>query len=139
MELAPAVERTFVEGGIILLKYFLDVSEEEQEKRFQRRVNDPLRQWKLSPIDLPSRSRWYDYSHARDEMLEATDTKFAPWYVLRSDDKKRARLNCISHFLSLIPYEIVKREKVELPGRSKKAAYDDQAALAERTFVPEKY
>ena len=139
LDLCPQIEEVFVSGGIQLIKYWLEVSNDEQKRRFEARITDPLRQWKLSPIDLPSRSRWYDYSRARDEMLEATDTKSAPWYVLRSDEKKRARLNCISHFLSLIPYEIVKREKVELPGRSKKNAYDDQAALAERTFVPEKY
>jgi polyphosphate kinase len=90
-------------------------------------------------MDLPSRSRWYDYSHARDKMLEATDTTYAPWYILRSDNKKQARLNCISHLLSLIPYEKVAQEKVKLPRRSKKGAYDDQASLEGRNFVPEKY
>ena len=139
LELCPEVERYIVDGGIILLKYWLEVSNEEQERRFQARIKDPLRQWKLSPMDLPSRSRWYEYSRARDEMLEATDTKHAPWYIVRSDDKKRARLNCISHLLSQIPYKKLPREKVELPERSKKGAYDDQAALKGRRFVPEKY
>ncbi len=112
---------------------------EEQERRFQARIEDPLRQWKLSPMDLPSRERWYDYSRARDRMLEATDTKHAPWNIVRSDDKKRARLNCISHLLSQIPYEKVPHEKVKLPKRSKKGAYDDQASLKGRRFVAEKY
>jgi polyphosphate kinase 2 len=139
LELCPQVEGFIVGGGMQLIKYWLEVSNEEQKRRFEARINDPLRQWKLSPVDLPSRSRWYDYSRARDKMLEATDTKAAPWYILRSDDKKRARLNCISHLLSLIPYERVEREKVKLPGRAKKGAYDDHATLKGRTFVPEKY
>jgi polyphosphate kinase 2 len=135
----PDVEKYIVEGGIILIKYWLEVSNEEQEKSFLARISDPLRQWKLSPMDLPSRSRWYDYSRARDAMLEATDTDFAPWHIVRSDDKKRARLNCISHLLSQIPYEKLPQEKVELPERSTKDAYDDEATLAGRRFVPEKY
>jgi polyphosphate kinase 2 len=139
LELCPEVEKYIVEAGIILVKYWLEVGNDEQERRFQARITDPLRQWKLSPVDLPSRTRWYDYSRARDRMLAVTDTKIAPWYIVRSDDKKRARLNCISHFLSLIPYKRVKREKVELSGRSKKGAYDDQAALEGRRFVPEKF
>jgi hypothetical protein len=98
-----------------------------------------MRQWKLSPVDLPSRSRWYSYSRARDEMFDATDRDYAPWYVVNSDDKKRARLNCISHLLSAIPYQETKREKVKLPKRSSKGAYDDKAALENRRFVPEKY
>jgi polyphosphate kinase 2 len=139
LERCPLFEKFVVANGILLLKYWLEVSNEEQARRFQARIDDPLRQWKLSPVDLPSRSRWYDYSRARDSMLEATDTEFAPWYIVRSDDKKRARLNCISHLLSLIPYEKPPREKVKLPDRSKKGAYDDQATLEGRRFVPEKY
>ena len=139
LELAPQVEKFVVDGGIQLIKYWLEVGNDEQSRRFEARITDPLRQWKLSPVDLPSRSRWYDYSRARDRMLEATDTKAAPWYILRSDDKKRARLNCISHLLSLVPYKKVAREKVKLPGRDKKGAYDDQATLKGRKFVPEKY
>ena len=123
------------EAGIILIKYWLEVSNEEQERRFEARVDDPLRQWKLSPIDLPSRERWYDYSRARDRMLEATDTKHAPWYLVRSDDKKRARLNCITHLLSLIPYKKLPREKIKIPKRTNKGKYDDQATLKGRTFV----
>ena len=139
LDLCPEIERYIVDGGILLLKYWLEVSNEEQEKRFLARINDPIRQWKLSPMDLPSRSRWYEYSRARDEMLKATDTKHAPWHILRSDDKKRARLNCIAHLLKQIPYKAVPQEKIELPKRSKKGAYDDQAALKGRNFVAEKY
>jgi len=139
LQLCPVVERWIVQSGILLLKYWLDVSNEEQQRRFEARIDDPIRQWKLSPIDLPSRSRWYDYSRARDKMLEATDTEDAPWHILRSDDKKRARLNCIAHILSQIPYKKVPREKVELPKRSTKGAYDDQATLQARRFVPDKY
>jgi polyphosphate kinase len=139
LELCPQVERYVTDGGIVLLKYWLEVSNKEQERRFVARINDPLRQWKLSTMDMPSRSRWYDYSRARDRMLDATDSKHAPWYVLRSDDKERARLNCISHLLSRIPYKKLKRDKVKLPKRSKKGAYDDQTTLESRRFVPEKY
>jgi polyphosphate kinase 2 len=139
LELCPEIERYIVDGGITLIKYWLEVGNEEQEKRFAARIKDPLRQWKLSPIDLPSRERWYDYSRARDQMLAATDTKLAPWYIVRSDDKKRARLNCISHLLGLIPYKKVKKPKIKLPERSHKGAYDDQAALKGRRFVPETY
>ncbi len=137
LERCPEIERYIIEGGIILLKYWLEVSNEEQERRFLARINDPLRQWKLSPMDLPSRSRWYDYSRARDEMLEATDTEHAPWHILRSDDKKGARINCITHLLGQIPYKTIKQEKIRLPKCSEKAAYDDQATLNERHFVPE--
>ncbi len=139
LEVCPQVEKYAVDAGILLIKYWLEVGNAEQKRRFEARINDPLRQWKLSPVDLPSRSRWYDYSHARDVMLEATDTKVAPWYILHSDDKRRARLNCISHFLSLIPYKEVPRDNVKLPNRDKKGAYDDQATLKGRNFVPEQY
>ena len=139
LEICPQVEKYLVDSGIILIKYWLEVSNDEQKRRFEARIEDPLRQWKLSPIDLPSRSRWYDYSKARDAMLQATDTKHAPWYILHSDDKKRARLNCITHLLSLIFYKKIKRKKVTLPNRAKKGAYDDQASLKRRKFVEEKY
>ncbi|MCC7153570.1 MAG: polyphosphate kinase 2 [Bryobacterales bacterium] len=139
LELCPLVERFMVESGIILVKYWLEVSNAEQERRFKARIEDPLRQWKLSPMDLPSRARWYDYSQARDLMLKKTDTKHAPWSIVLSDDKKRARLNCIAHLLSQAPYEKLKREKVKLPDRSKKGAYDDRASLKGRNFIPEKY
>jgi polyphosphate kinase 2 len=139
LENCPVVERFIVEGGTKLVKIWLEVGDEEQDRRFAARVEDPLRQWKLSPMDLPARSKWYEYSLARDRMLEATDTDYAPWYVLRSDDKRRARLNCIAHILEQIPYERIEREQVELPERSKKHAYDDQATLAGRRFVREVY
>lgn len=139
LEVCPDVEKYMVDSGIILIKYWLEVSDEEQERRFRARIEDPLRQWKLSPMDLPSRSKWYHYSRARDAMLEATDTKRAPWYILRSDDKKRARLNCIAHLLSQIPYEPLPQDKIDLPPRSEKNAYDDQASLKSRRFVTDKY
>jgi len=139
LELCPVFERYVAASGILLLKFWLEVSDKEQEKRFRARIEDPLRKWKLSPVDLPSRSRWYEYSRARDMMLEATDTDAAPWHIVRSDDKKRARLNCIAQLLSLIPYRNAPREKVKLPKRSTKHAYDDQASLEGRRFVPEKY
>jgi polyphosphate kinase 2 len=139
LERCPDIEKYIIEGGIILIKYWLEVSNEEQERRFQARIEDPLRQWKLSPMDLPARTRWYDYSRARDAMLEATDSKHAPWYILRSDDKKRARLNCIAHLLSQIPYKKLPQEKVTLPKRPTKGSYDDQATLKGRNMIPEKY
>jgi polyphosphate kinase 2 (PPK2 family) len=128
-----------VDTGIILIKYWMEVGKKEQERRFDARINDPLRQWKLSPMDLESFRRWYEYSRARDLMLKATDTKHAPWHIVDSDDKKRARLNCVSHLLSKIPYGKVPREKVKLPKRKNKDAYDDQAPLKGRHYVPVKY
>src|SRR5262249_2807148 len=128
-----------VSGGIQLIKIWLEVNDKEQKRRFEERIADPLRQWKLSPMDLPSRSRWFEYSRARDIMLDATDRKFAPWFILPSDDKKRARLNCLGHSLDLIPYKKVPRQEVKLPKRSMKGAYDDQASLKARKFVEEKY
>ena len=139
LERCPMFEKFLVADGIHLIKYWLEVSNEEQARRFEARIDDPLRQWKLSPVDLPSRSRWYDYSRARDMMFEATDTDFAPWHIVRSDDKKRARLNCISHLLSVIPYKKIPREKVKLPDCSKKDAYDDYASIQNRRFIPETY
>ena len=139
IELCPRFESHIAASGIILVKFWLEVGQEEQQRRFEVRIEDPLRQWKLSPMDLESYSRWYDYSRARDKMLKATDTEDAPWHIVRSDDKRRARLNCISYFLSLIPYEKAPRDKVKLPKRSTKDEYDDQAALKGRTFVPEAY
>jgi len=139
VENCPKFESHIVKSGILLIKFWLEVSQDEQRRRFEARIEDPLRQWKLSPMDLESYARWYAYSRARDMMLEATDTKEAPWYIVRSDDKRRARLNCISHLLSLIPYKDVPREKVKLPKRSDKGQYDDQATLEGRNFVAEKY
>jgi polyphosphate kinase len=139
LELCPQMERYMVDGGILLIKYWLEVSNKEQERRFKARMTDPLRQWKLSPMDLPAREKWYEYSRARDQMLKATDSRHAPWHILRSDNKGRARLNCIAHLLSQIPYKKVPRPEIVLPERSEKGAYDDQATLKGRKFVPEKY
>jgi polyphosphate kinase 2 len=139
LSLCPKIEKDIIDGGIQLIKIWLDVSMKEQEKRFKARIDDPLRQWKLSPMDLESFQRWYDYSRARDQMFKATDTKHAPWHLLYSDDKKRARLNCISHILSLIPYKTIQHKKVKLPKRSNKRKYDDRASLHTASLVPEKY
>ncbi len=139
LELCPQVERFAVEGGIILIKLWLEVGMEEQELRFQARIDDPLRQWKLSPMDTESFGRWYEYSRARDMMLAATDTKHAPWRLIRSDDKRRARLNAISYILSAIPYKKIVRDKVKLPKRSFRGRYNDQANLRQMKFVEERY
>jgi polyphosphate kinase len=139
VELCPKFESHIVNSGIILVKFWMEVGQEEQQRRFEARIEDPMRQWKLSPMDLESYSRWYAYSRARDMMLDATDTKDAPWHIVRSNDKDRARLNCIAHLLDLIPYKKAPRDKIELPKRSKKDEYDDQATLKGRNFVPERY
>jgi polyphosphate kinase 2 len=139
LKTCPILEGYIVAGGITLIKIWLEVSNEEQERRFQARIDDPMRQWKLSPMDLPARARWYDYSRARDTMLKATDTDTAPWHIVRSDDKKRARLNSIAHLLKQIPYKKVPKEKVKMPKRSMKGAYNDEASLKGRRFVAEKY
>jgi polyphosphate kinase 2 len=135
----PGWEQAIVRSGIILIKYWLTVGNEEQEKRFQDRIKDPKKQWKLSPMDVEARRKWYDYAHARDDMLDVTDTGWAPWYIVDSNDKRRARLNCITHLLNLIPYEVLPDEEVKLPKRSSKGAYDDEAALKPRRWVPELY
>jgi polyphosphate kinase len=139
LELCPQIEQYVIDAGIILIKFWLEVGKEEQERRFAARIDDPMRQWKLSPMDVESFHRWYDYSRARDTMLEKTDSKHAPWYIVRSDDKRRARLNCISHLLQAIPYKKPKPFKVKLPKRSDKGRYDDQAPLKGRRFVAERY
>jgi polyphosphate kinase len=139
VETCPKFESHIVQAGIILIKFWLEVGPDEQERRFEARIRDPLRQWKLSPMDVESYARWYAYSRARDMMLEATDTKDAPWYIVRSDDKRRARLNCIAHLLKMIPCKEVQQKKVKLPQRSDKGEYDDQATLAGRRFVRERY
>jgi len=125
LQVAPSVERTIIQSGVILLKYWLEVSPEEQTRRLEARIHDGRKIWKLSPMDLKSYSRWYDYSRARDAMFEATDTSWAPWFVAHSDDKRRARLNIITHLLSKIPYEHVPRENVKLPKRQKRGDYKD--------------
>jgi len=139
LKLCPTVEKYMVDSGITLIKYWLEVGKKEQQRRFEARVKDPLRQWKLSPMDLESFRRWYEYSRARDKMLEATDSKHAPWNLVRSDDKRKARLNCISHFLSMIPYKKVPRERVKLPKRSDKHSYDDQKSIKGHKFIRERY
>jgi polyphosphate kinase 2 (PPK2 family) len=128
-----------IEGGIILIKLWMEVSDDEQKRRFEARIEDPVRQWKLSPMDLPSRTRWYDYSRARDIMLKKTDTRIAPWYIVRSDDKKTARLNTIAHLLSMIPHKKLTEKKVKLPKRSSKGSYNDDKAIERRRFVRERY
>jgi len=137
LKLTPPIEKEVIDNGIILLKYWLEVSDKEQERRFRARIDDPVRQWKLSAMDLPSRQRWYDYSRARDQMLAATDTDISPWHIVNSDNKKRARLNLISHLLKQLPYEPVQREPVKMPRRSTKHAYDDVASIADRRWIPE--
>jgi polyphosphate kinase 2 len=139
LQLCPEVEKYIVDGGITLIKIWLEVGKAAQERRFRARIEDPLRQWKLSPMDLESYRQWYRYSKARDLMLEATDTKHAPWHIVRTDDKRRGRLNCIAHMLSRIPYQEVPHRKVKLPKRSNKGEYDDQASLRKRRFAKENY
>ena len=139
LALCPEVEKYITDAGIILIKFWLEVGQEEQERRFHARINDPLRQWKLSPMDLASYQCWYDYSRARDVMLKATDAEYAPWHIVRSDDKRRGRLNCISKILELVPYKKISRPKVKLPKRSTKNKYDDQASLRKRNVIPEKF
>jgi polyphosphate kinase len=139
LELCPPIEKFLVDGGTKLIKIWLEVGQDEQTRRFEARIEDPLRQWKLSPMDVESFDRWYDYSRARDMMLEMTDSKHAPWFIVRSDDKRKARLNCISHILSEIPAKKVTRPKIKLPKRSNKRKYDDQSTLKGRNFVSERY
>jgi polyphosphate kinase 2 len=139
LELCPLVEKFVIDGGIRLIKIWLEVGQEEQDRRFSARINDPVRQWKLSPMDVESYDRWYDYSRARDMMFEHTDTDGAPWHIVHSDDKKRARLNVIAHILSQIPYKKVDHAKVKLPARSDKKKYDDRASIAGRRRVEQRY
>lgn len=139
LSLCPQVERYIVDGGIILIKLWLEVGMDEQERRFKARIDDPLRQWKLSPMDTESYRRWYEYSRARDLMFKATNSNHAPWHIIRSDDKRRARLNCIAHLLEAIPFKRVSQDHVRLPKRSSKGRYDDQASLRGMTFVAERY
>ena len=135
----PLFEKSLADDGIRLFKYWFDVGSDEQERRMQARITDPTKIWKLSPMDLKSRRHWYDYSRARDDMFAATDTAHAPWHVVIADDKRRARLNCISHLLNQIPYEEVPREEIVLPDPDTTGAFDDRATLASRTFVPERF
>jgi polyphosphate kinase 2 len=138
LSLCPQIEKYAVDAGIILIKIWLEVGMEEQQRRFEARIEDPLRQWKLSPMDTESFQRWYAYSRARDMMFKATSSKHAPWNVIRSNDKRRARLNCIAHLLKTIPYKKLSRDKVRLPKRSDKGRYNDQA-LRNVKFIAEQY
>lgn len=134
----PEFERMLVRSGIILLKYWFSVSDKEQERRFQQRIKDPTRRWKLSPMDLESRARWMEYSKAKDMMFNYTDIKQAPWFVVEADDKKSARLNCIAHLLSMIPYEDLTPAKIKLPPRQENKSYI-RPPITDQTFVPKKY
>jgi polyphosphate kinase 2 len=136
---APLVENAMIAHGIQLIKYWFDVSMDEQERRFRKRITDPRKIWKLSPMDVASFNRWYDYSRARDAMLKATDTDTAPWHIVQADDKKRARLNCIAHLLDQIPYKDLTGKQVKLGERKTKGKYDDEAPMAGRRFVPSRY
>jgi polyphosphate kinase 2 len=138
LKMTPAFEQVLIDNDIILLKYWFDVSMDEQQRRFQDRIDDERKKWKLSPMDTESFHRWYDYSRARDAMFEATDTDHAPWHVVPSDDKKRARLNCITHFLNQIPYKELPRPKLKLGKRNLKGKYDDEASLKGRRIIPQK-
>jgi len=133
----PRFEEMLIHSGIIMIKYWFSVSDEEQEKRFRDRINDPLKRWKISTMDVESRRRWVEYSKAKDEMFSYTDTKICPWYVVEADDKRKARLNCIHHLLSMIPYEVIKHEKIELPPLNKEGYI--RPPITEQTFVPEIY
>jgi polyphosphate kinase 2 (PPK2 family) len=139
LSLCPQMEKHIVDSGMILVKIWLEVGMEEQERRFKARIEDPLRQWKLSPMDTESYRRWYQFSKARDLMFKATSSKHAPWTIVRSDDKRRARLNCIAHLLDSIPYKRIRKDKVKLPPRSDKGRYNDQASLRGMKFVEERY
>jgi polyphosphate kinase len=139
LALCPQMEKYIVDAGIILIKVWLEVGMEEQERRFRARIDDPLRQWKLSPMDTESYRRWYDYSRARDLMFKATDSRHAPWNLIRSDDKRRARLNCIAHILRTIPHKKLSRAPVDLPKRSDTGRYNDQKSLRGVKFVAVKY
>ncbi len=138
MRSCPEYERMLIRSGIILIKYWFSVSDEEQERRFQARIDDPTKRWKLSPMDLESRARWVEYSKSKDEMFAHTDIKQAPWYVVNADNKKRARLNCIHHLLSLIPYQDLTPEPIELPPRQENKGYE-RPPITDQTFVPEVY
>jgi polyphosphate kinase 2 len=132
-------EREFISDNLKLIKYWLEVSPEEQRKRFESRVTETAKNWKLSGMDLESRRRWYEYSLARDMMLDATDTAGAPWHIVNNTDKRKGRLNCIAHFLSQIPYEVIESEPVKLPERSKENEYNDHAPMKRRKYIPERY
>ncbi len=139
LELCPEIEKYITDGDTILIKLWLEVGMKEQERRFAARIEDPLRQWKLSPMDIESYRRWYDYSHARDDMLRATHSKNAPWHIVRTDNKRQGRLNCIAHILDIIPFKKAPQDRVKLPRRSKSGAYDDADSFGKIPFVEERY
>jgi polyphosphate kinase 2 len=138
LRICPGFEETLIRSGILLFKYWLDVNAEEQQVRFQERRDNPMKQWKISPMDMTARSKWYEYGKAKDEMFKHTDTKISPWYVVDTNDKKRGRLNCISHLLDHIPYEEVPQKKIKLPPLQKKKNYK-RSQFLDKTFIPEKY
>jgi polyphosphate kinase 2 len=137
LHICPMIENALIDDGIILIKYWLEVSDETQEKRFQERIEDSRKQWKLSPMDLEARRRWYAYSRARDQMLAATDTEKSPWYIVRTDDKRAARINCVTHLLRQIPYSETAAETVVLPERDVSLAYDDEKPMRARCYIDE--
>jgi polyphosphate kinase 2 (PPK2 family) len=139
LQFVPGFEQSIVDSDVILIKYWLDTSMEVQDRRFRDRINDPRKTWKLSPMDVASYNKWYAYSAARDDMFMASDRDHAPWYIVPADDKKRARLNCISHFLSMIPYQDIQQPEVDLGERSMEGKYDDELDLGARHVVPQKY
>lgn len=134
----PGFENAIIHSGIMLFKYWLEISPEEQEKRFQERIDNPLKQWKISPMDMEARKRWYDYSRARDDMFKFTDTEISPWYIVPADDKKRARLNCISHLLGMIPYKEIPKKKLQLPPIQKKKGYKPPR-VSDAEVIPESF
>ena len=135
---APGFEEALIRSGMLLFKYWLDISAEEQEERFRERIENPMKQWKISPMDKYARSKWYEYTKAKDDMFKFTDTKFSPWYVVDANDKKRARLNCINHLLDHIPYQEYPEKKIKLPPLQSRKGYR-RARILDKTFVPEKY
>ncbi|MCR9104427.1 MAG: polyphosphate kinase 2 [Gammaproteobacteria bacterium] len=139
LQIIPSIEHEIQADGIILLKYWLEVSDEQQAQRFASRIHDPAKIWKLSPMDIEARRRWFDYSRARDRMLDATDTEHSPWNIVAANDKYEARLNCISHLLAQVPYEPVERQAIAMPARDETHAYDDQASMEGRRYVPQKF
>ncbi len=139
LRVCPLFEQEFISRDIKLIKYWLEVSPQEQRKRFEARVTETAKNWKLSGMDLESRRKWYEYSLARDEMLDATDTAGSPWHIVNNTDKRKGRLNCIAHLLSQIPYEVIESEPVELPSRSKENQYDDATPMLRRKYVPDRY
>jgi len=139
LEVCPGFEQEIVRDGINLVKYWLEVGSDEQKKRLQERIDERVKNWKFSGMDLEARRRWYDYSRARDVMMDATDTEVNPWHIVKADDQRAARLNCLSHLLSVIPYHDISTDTIDLPPRGKDNKYDDQATMRTRRYVPEHF